>query len=169
MDYFHSLEMRHKAEKWEMDNSSSLVTNYLEEYLNLLEKDDSLCVGAIMEASAQMRRVAQGISEMVAYLLYNKDLLISESGKDIFRLFFDLAIRAGLNHEELEPINKEVKLIIELVEKLKIYDQRVIDYRWSEYQNYEFGSNGLEEVASVGVLAKTKKSLRAMRKKAKTA
>lgn len=81
MDYFHSLEMRHKAEKWEMDNSSSLVTNYLEEYLNLLEKDDSLCVGAIMEASAQMRRVAQGISEMVAYLLYNKDLLISESGK----------------------------------------------------------------------------------------
>ena len=25
-----------------------------------------------------------------------------------------------------------------------------IDYRWSEYQNYEFGSNGLEEVASVG-------------------
>ena len=151
MDYFHSLEMRHKAEKWEMDNSSSLVTNYLEEYLNLLEKDDSLCVGAIMEASAQMRRVAQGISEMVAYLLYNKDLLISESGKDIFQLFFDLAIRAGLNHEELEPINKEVKLIIELVEKLKIYDQRVIDYRWSEYQNYEFGSNGLEEVASVGV------------------
>lgn len=150
MDYFHSLEMRHKAEKWEMDNSSSLVTNYLEEYLNLLEKDDSLCVGAIMEASAQMRRVAQGISEMVAYLLYNKDLLISESGKDIFQLFFDLAIRAGLNHEELEPINKEVKLIIELVEKLKIYDQRVIDYRWSEYQNYEFGSNGLEEVASVG-------------------
>jgi len=70
--------------------------------------------------------------------------------KDIFQLFFDLAIRAGLNHEELEPINKEVKLIIELVEKLKIYDQRVIDYRWSEYQNYEFGSNGLEEVASVG-------------------
>ena len=93
-----------------------------------------------------MRRVAQGISEMVAYLLYNKDLLISESGKDIFQLFFDLAIRAGLNHEELEPINKEVKLIIELVEKLKIYDQRVIDYRWSEYQNYEFGSNGLEDI-----------------------
>ena len=58
---------------------------------------------------------------LVAYLLYNKDLLISESGKDIFQLFFDLAIRAGLNHEELEPINKEVKLIIELVEKLKIY------------------------------------------------
>lgn len=44
-----------------------------------------------------------------------------------------------------------MKLIIELVEKLKIYDQRVIDYRWSEYQNYEFGNNGLEEVASVGV------------------
>ena len=47
------------------------------------------------------------ISEMVAYLLYNKDLLISESGKDIFQLFFDLAIRAGLNHEELEPIIKK--------------------------------------------------------------
>ena len=42
MDYFHSLEMRHKAEKWEMDNSSSLVTNYLEQLWRLLHRCEEL-------------------------------------------------------------------------------------------------------------------------------
>ena len=151
MDYFQSIDMQHKAEDWEINNSNSLVNGYLDEYLNLFEKDDSLCVGEIMDASAQMRRVTQGMSEMVAYLLYNKDLLISESGKDIFQLFFDLAIRAGLNHENLDPIRKEVERIIELINRLKIYDQKLVDNRWNEYQNYHFGSSGLEEAASVGV------------------
>ncbi len=152
MDYFHSLEMVHKAEQWEINNSNSLVNGFLDAYLDLMEQDDSLCVGAIMEASAQMRRVTQGVSEMASYLLYNKDLLMSESGKDIFQLFFDLAIRAGLNHEDLDQIHKKVKLLIELVKKLNIYDQKVVEYRWKEYQSYDFGTNGLEEVASIGVL-----------------
>ena len=151
MDYFKSLEMQHRAEKWEINSSNSLVNAFLDEYLNLMEKDDSLCVGAIMEASAQMHRVTQGIGEMTSYLLYHKDLLLSESGKDIFQLFFDLAIRAALNNEELEPIHKRINLLFELVKKLKIYDEKVIEYRRKEYRNYEFGTSGLEESASVGI------------------
>ena len=47
----------------EIANSNSLVRSYLKEYMQLMIKDDSLCVGAIMEAAAQMRRVTQGIGD----------------------------------------------------------------------------------------------------------
>ena len=46
----------------------------------------------IMEAAAQMRRVTQGIGEMVTYLLYNRDILYAESGDDIFHLYYSLAV-----------------------------------------------------------------------------
>ena len=44
-----------------------------------------------MEAAAQMRRFTQGIGEMEAYLSYNKDILLSESGNDLFKRLFDAA------------------------------------------------------------------------------
>ena len=68
MEQFAALKMQHRAENWEIANSNSLVRSYLKEYMQLMIKDDSLCVGAIMEAAAQMRRVTQGIGEMVNYL-----------------------------------------------------------------------------------------------------
>ncbi|MDE5864200.1 MAG: cyclic nucleotide-binding domain-containing protein, partial [Lachnospiraceae bacterium] len=90
-EHFNPLEMHHRAEEWEVNNSNSIVKRYLQEYLQLMEKDDSMTVGVIMEAAAQMRRFTQGIGEMEAYLSYNKDILIAEAGSDLFELFFDLA------------------------------------------------------------------------------
>lgn len=87
MEQFAALKMQHRAENWEIANSNSLVRSYLKEYMQLMIKDDSLCVGAIMEAAAQMRRVTQGIGEMVNYLQYNRDILFSDSRDDIFHLF----------------------------------------------------------------------------------
>lgn len=87
MEQFAALKMQHRAENWEIANSNSLVRSYLKEYMQLMIKDDSLCVGAIMEAAAQMRRVTRGIGEMVNYLQYNRDILFSDSRDDIFHLF----------------------------------------------------------------------------------
>ena len=74
MDNFKPLEMVHRAENWEIGNSASLTGSYLEEYVHLMQRDDNLCIGAIMEASYQTRRVTQGIIEMVEYLRYNQDI-----------------------------------------------------------------------------------------------
>ena len=60
MDNFKPLEMVHRAENWEIGNSASLTGSYLEEYVHLMQRDDNLCIGAIMEASYQTRRVTQG-------------------------------------------------------------------------------------------------------------
>jgi hypothetical protein len=93
MENFGALAMTHRAESWEIAGSDSLMHKYLKEYLTLMIKDESLCVGAIMEAAAQVRRVTQGIGEMENYLQYNSDILWSHSGNDLFRLFFDLAVQ----------------------------------------------------------------------------
>ena len=153
MEHFIPLDMKHKAENWEINNSISLVKNYMVEYIRLMEKDDSLCIGAIMEASAQMRRVTQGIGEMISYLLYNKDILLAESENDIFHLFFDLAVRAGANHCDVEPIKKQINLIIEFIKKLKLYDEKLVLYRTSEYMNFDFDGTGLDEFAAVNLEA----------------
>ena len=142
MEQFVPLDMKHKADNWEINSSISLVKKYMVEYIRLMEKDDSLCIGTIMEASAQMRRVTQGIGEMIAYLLYNKDILMSESENDIFHLYFDLAARAGKVECDLEPIKKQANLVIEFIKKLKIYDEKLVAYRTNQYMGYDFDGNG---------------------------
>ena len=92
MDCFEALNLQHRAEEWEVRNSDSLVKNYLREYMQLMIKDDNLCVGAIMEASAQMHRVTLGIGEMVNYMLRNKDILFAETKDDLFHLYYDLTV-----------------------------------------------------------------------------
>ncbi len=149
MENFKPLEMKHKAENWEINNSIALMKNYMLEYIRLMEKDDSLSIGAIMEASAQMRRVTQGIGEMESYLLYNKDILLAESENDIFHLFFDLALRVGANNNDVEPIKKEINLLIEFIKKMKFYDEKLVLYRTTEYNNFNFDESSLDEYAAV--------------------
>lgn len=140
MEHFNPLEMQHKAEAWEINNSISIVKNYMQEYLQLMEKDDSLTVGAIMEAAAQMRRFTLGVGEMEAYLSYNKDILISESMNDMFKLFFDLSIKTYAKKYDIEPITKETNLIIKVAEKLNVYNTRMLTRRFNEFKNYDFDS-----------------------------
>lgn len=141
MEHFNPLEMQHKAEQWEVNNSVSIVKNYLQEYLQLMEKDDSLTVGAIMEAAAQIRRFTLGIGEMEAYLSYNKDILIGESENDLFKLFFDLSISTYAKKYDIEPITKEITLIAKVAEKLNVYNTRMLNRRFNEFKNYDYESS----------------------------
>jgi len=153
MEHFNPLEMQHKAEPWEINNSNSIVKNYLQEYLQLLGKDDSLTVGAIMEAAAQMRRFTLGIGEMEAYLSYNKDVLISESSNDLLKLFFDLSIETFAKKYDIEPITKDMNLMIKVAEKLNVYNTRMLGRRLKEFKDYDYANglsgNGTESGAGI--------------------
>lgn len=138
MESFKPLQMQHMAEMWEVNYSVSIIRNYLQEYLSLMEKDDSLTVGTIMEASAQMRRFAQGIGEMEAYLTYNKEILIGESQNDLFKLFFDLAIEMHDKNYAITPITEKINYIINSTEKMQIYSSRLLKRRHEEFLNYDY-------------------------------
>lgn len=135
---FEAIVMEHKAEGWEFNNSNSLMKNYLREYLQLMIKDNGLCVGAIMECAAQMRRVTQGIAEMNTYLRFNKDILLAESENDLFHLFFDLAVHGSEQKRDITSIKLKMREITEVVQKLGLYDGKLVAECKKICENYDF-------------------------------
>lgn len=138
IDNFKPLEMVHRAENWEVNNSASLMQGYLEEYVRLMLKDDSITIGAIMEASYQSRRVMQGIIEIVEYLKYNQDILLSESGNDILALYFELAKQAAESNHDTQLLQERLKQIAGVIKTLNIYNTALTAGRITEFENYEF-------------------------------
>ncbi len=145
MDYFNMLEIKHKAEVWELNNSVSLIKNIFKEYIQLMMRDDDLCVGMIMEASAQMHRAMLGIKEMVTYLSAHKEILLSESENDIFRLYFDLAVSCGKKQLDLDPVKQEITFITEFIRKSQIYETALANARIKKYEEYDYESISSEQ------------------------
>jgi hypothetical protein len=140
MESFEPLSMTHKAMKWEIDSSDSLMRKHLKEYLVLMIKDESLCVGAIMETAAQVRRVTQGIGEMGNYLLYNQDILWSRSENDLFHLFFDLAVQQARKKKDFKDIQKEMERGYGVMVKMGVFDEKALAACRYKFQNYDFES-----------------------------
>jgi hypothetical protein len=140
MESFEPLSMTHKAERWEIDSGDSLMRKHLKEYLVLMIKDEALCVGAIMETAAQVRRVTQGIGEMENYLQYNKDVLWSKSGNDLFHLFFDLAVQQAKRKKDIKTIQKEMERGYGVMQKLEVFDVETLAACHNKFKNYDFES-----------------------------
>ncbi|MCM1283814.1 MAG: hypothetical protein NC180_08315 [Muribaculaceae bacterium] len=146
IESFKALHMMHKAEAWEIANSNSLVKNYLTDFMQLMVKDDGLCVGAIMEASAQMRRVTLGIGEMVHYLLADRDILYADSGDDIFHLYFDMAGQLSRKNQDISVAQGKMRKILEVMEELGTYTQDQLKECRSICENYNFDDSSRERV-----------------------
>ncbi|MBO5489616.1 MAG: cyclic nucleotide-binding domain-containing protein, partial [Eubacterium sp.] len=140
MEGLHALQMQHKVDEWEMRNSESLVKNHFREYLQLMMKDDAMCVGAIMEASAQVRRATLGIGEMVKYLQYNKDILLAESEEDLFHLYFDTAVSVAKRKQDITPFQTRMDQLLDVMERLDIYDNKQLQNCRDISVSYDFES-----------------------------
>lgn len=149
IEKFEAISIQHRAEKWEISNSNSLVKKHLKEYMQLMIKDDNLCVGAIMEAAAQMRRVTQGIDELVMYLQYNRDILYADSAEDIFHLYYDMAVDLSRKNREITDIRKQMISIANLLEQLGIYETYQVEKCKSlcEEHNFETDEHGRVRVS----------------------
>lgn len=146
MENFGPLQMQHKVEDWEINNSNSLVKTYLREYMQLMIKDDSMCVGAIMEAAAQMRRVTLGIGELVNYLLYNRDIFCAGSGDDLFHLCYHMAVQMVRKNLDSAPAKGLMVRITDSMEKLGIYtNQQIQEYR-DMCENYSVQKTAEERI-----------------------
>lgn len=138
VENFKPLTVKYKAERWELRSSYALNDKYLKEYVNFLRQETDLSVGMIMSCMRQMQRVSAAIMEMDDYLLFHKDFLFAESENDIFSLYFDLAVRAGLTRQNMAEVHKRVKLICRYAQKIRLYDIRMIEKRVRQYENYDF-------------------------------
>ncbi len=141
IEHFNSLTMIHKADNWEIYNSVSLVKNFMQDYIQLMGRDDSLTIGVIMEAAAQMRRFAQGIGEMESYLTYNRDILFGENESDLFELYFELAIEMQRKKYGIGDVSEKLNEIAVFAEKMRIYNPRMLQRRLNEFQNYDYSGS----------------------------
>lgn len=142
LTHFEALTMQHRVENWELNSSQSLMKGYLREYLQLMIQNDDLCVGAIMEASAQMHRTAQGIEEIANYLMCNRDVLWNDTEDDIFHLYFHLAVRLASENKDLNACQTHMKEICETMKKLDIYDPMQVDECTTACKNHQFSATG---------------------------
>ncbi|MGN0349640.1 MAG: cyclic nucleotide-binding domain-containing protein [Roseburia sp.] len=145
IENFKPLEIEHRAENWEISNSNSLTGQYLEEYVSLMQKEDSLCIGTIMEISYQTRRIVKGIIEMTEYLRYNRDILLSESGNDLLALYYGLELRIKKKNLDVTPITEMMDRMLEVIKKLGIYEEALITSRVDAYQKQALSSSEEED------------------------
>lgn len=142
ISHFEAITIQHRVEKWELNNSQSLMKGFLREYLQLMIQNDDLCVGAIMEASAQMHRTAQGIEEIADYLMCNRDVLWNDTEDDIFHLYFHLAVRLAAEGKDLSACQTHMKEIFETMKKLGVYEPMQLDECEKACKKQQFASSG---------------------------
>lgn len=134
LEHFKPLEIQHKAENWELNQSNSLIHSYLEEYLELLIKDEHLCIGSIMEASAQMHRVTRGIGEMIDFLLYHREVLLGEDAHSLFQTFLTLGSTVRSMGGEAEPVWEKAEELLSFAAKIGIYEADFLAKCQEEYE-----------------------------------
>lgn len=139
---FEAITMQHRVEKWEMSNSQSLMKGFLREYLQLMIQNVDLCVGAIMEASAQMHRTAQGIEEIADYLMCNRDVLWNDTEDDIFHLYFHLASRLASDGKDPGACQARMQEICQTMKTLDIYDPMQLDESTRKCKNLQLTAAG---------------------------
>lgn len=137
--HFEALQPQHKVERWEIRNSASLMQGYLRDYLQLMMKNDDLCVGAIMEAAAQMHRTAQGIEEISDYLMCNRDVLWNDNEDDIFHLYASLAAKLSAQNQDISACRTHMEELLSVMKELNIYDPMQLEEGAHVCHNIESG------------------------------
>lgn len=129
------LEMQHRAENWEINSSNSLIRGALDAYLDLMSTNEDLCIGGIMEASAQMHRITRGIREMTVFLHNNRDAFFSDVRNDLFHALLELQSgmkAAGMDDAE---VVKFIESLFKFAKGIRIYDQEQLAKWYEEYKS----------------------------------
>lgn len=140
IENFEAPEILHQADSWEVEYSHCLRDKFLREYMQLMALNEILCVGQIMEQSAEVRRVTLGIGEMVHYLKFSKDILLSETDDDLFHMFFDLTVQLARAKKDISKSHDELNRLVGVMVQLGVFEQKQITKCLDACQNYDFAS-----------------------------
>ena len=132
---FQPLNLTHALYDWEIESYAALMTKHLGDYMKIYSSDDSLSVGAIMEASVQMHRVMQGISQMIDFFGNNKEQLLSERNRDMFHAYISLYIHLKKEKKSTKELDKTIIEMLKFAKALGIYDKSRIEVCLKEYED----------------------------------
>lgn len=130
---FQPLNVTHALQQWEIDSCGSLMKNCIGDYMKIYTFDDKLTVGAIMEASAQMHRVMQGISQMIVFFSMNREHLLSDRNRDLFHGYVALFIFLKKDKKDTSDIEAKILDMLKFAKALGIYNNSLIESCLKEF------------------------------------
>ncbi|MBQ9390916.1 MAG: hypothetical protein IJU02_01875 [Lachnospiraceae bacterium] len=142
---FQPLNVTHALQQWEIDSCASLMTKCLGDYMKIYTTDDKLAVGAIMEASAQMHRVMQGITQMIEFFGINREHLLSDRKRDLFHAFISLYTFLKKNKQDTSEVETKIIDLLEFAKTLGIYNKQFVESCVQEFND----AMSVEEVQEV--------------------
>ena len=133
--------LEHPIERWTMEYYGRMATFSLKYIDQFLGRDYAIGVGEIQNAVCWMRRAMYLIEELKDYLNAHKELLLSAGGEDLFQMYFELARKAASTGVDLDPVLGKISEIMEFCRGSHLFDGKLLDARFQEYENYDFYEN----------------------------
>jgi hypothetical protein len=145
MEQYEDFDANDIVKRWIVDNSAALSGDYLDEYLELMQRNDVICAGAVLETSNQARKIVKRLVEIVNYIKENRDVLLAEDENDLFHLYFELLLDVTKNGHVTKPLLDHMEGMAELIQKLGIYSSELVSKRVDKFHNYEESLAAREE------------------------
>lgn len=120
-----------------------------------LARDYVIGTGAISNAVFWMKKSMEQVGVIKSYLRERKDLLLSGTPENLFRMYFELAKKAAYTGADISPVQQRIAELIEFARKIGFYPEQLLRAQLTEYENYDFtvtaqaesGSQEEEEIA----------------------
>lgn len=125
-------------EQWTMDYYARMAEFSLKYIDQFLARDYAVGIGEIQNAVCWMVKSLSLIDELKGYLDVHKELLLSSNGEDLFQMYFRLARKAAGTGMDLEPIFIKISEIMEYCRASHLFQEKVMDARFQEYEGYDF-------------------------------
>lgn len=114
---------------------------------NIWGRDEQLGVGEILNGTGWMVKCLNYIEEIREYLLYQRELLVSEKEDNLYHRYYELIMKAAAMGKNIAPLQEAIQKIIEFARKLQLYDVQWLNGIFEKYETYDFSKNVLGENA----------------------
>jgi hypothetical protein len=103
-----------------------------------LARDYVLGTGAVSNAVCWMKKSMELVGVIKAYLREHKDLLLSGTSENLFRMYFELAKKAAFTGADISAVQQKIAELMEFARKIGFYPEQMISSNLAEYENYDF-------------------------------
>lgn len=137
--------LEEKIHTWTIEYYTRMSEISLKAMDKLLGRDYAIGIGEIMNAVGWMQQSMSLISEIKDYLKVHRNLLLSSESGCLFRMYFDLAKKASAGGVDMEALFKRISGIMEYVRNCHLFDEKLINETFDQYEHYDFYQTGLED------------------------
>lgn len=138
LNFVTPVQLDTKIDNWTFEYYNKMSTLSLKSIDQFLMRDFSLGIGEILNAACWMKQLMGLIEDIRQYLKVEKELLISEGSEDLFQMYFELAKKAAAAGMDTEPVFKKISELMEYIKSGGLYEQKLIDERFTVYKLYDF-------------------------------